>query len=307
VICSIADPHDPALAVVERVRREHPETSFRIVIGGDPRLERTNRKVARLVAAARIARGDILLISDSNVRVESDDLQRTLDAFAEPGVGCVSNLFVGEGAETLGARLESLHLLSFVVPGNVLADFAGVPCVVGKSMALTREAFQAIGGFEPFTKVLAEDQAIGLAVEAAGYRLRLSPVTVRNVIVRRSVRRAVDRQIRWNKIRYAMSKGLYGAELLLFPLPWAILAGVVGFSPLLPLAALALRMAQVALLAWMTGARIGVKGLLAVPLLDVLQFGAQFVPYFSDTVTWRGHKARIGPNTVMVDLLENAA
>jgi ceramide glucosyltransferase len=306
VIFSVADAGDPALAVVARVRLAHPGAPFRIVIGGDPRLETTNRKVARLVAASRVARGDVFLISDSNVRVEPDDLLQTLEALADPGVGCVSNLFIGDGAESLGARLESLHLLSFVVPGNVLAAFGGVPCVVGKSMALTREALQAIGGFEPFTKVLAEDQAMGMAVRAAGYRVELSRVTVRNVIVRRTVRRALDRQIRWNKIRYAMSKGIYGAELLLFPLPWAILAGASTLSPVLPLAALALRLAQVAILAKTTGARIGMKGLLTVPLLDMLQFGAQFVPYFSDTVTWRGHKARIGPNTVMVEL-ETAA
>ncbi len=310
VICSVAARNDPALAVFERVRLAYPLAPFRLVVGGDPRLEQTNRKVARLVAAEREARGGIIVISDSNVRVEPDDIAQTLDAFHEPAAGCVSNLFTGDGAKSLGAKIESLHLLSFVVPGSVIAAFGDVPCVVGKSMAITREALHAIGGFGAFTNVLAEDQAIGLAVREAGYRVALSPVVVRNVVVRRTLRRAIDRQIRWNKIRYAMSKGCYASELLLFPLPLAILAALAGAlagagaAPLLPLAALVLRIVQVAVLARATGAR---AALTAVPLLDLLQFGAQFVPFFNDTVTWRGYTARIGPKTVLMDILETAA
>ncbi len=310
VIFSVADRNDPALKILERVRFSHPLAPFRLVVAGDPRLERTNRKVARLVAAEREAHGDVIVISDSNVRVEPHDLALTLEAFREPGVGCVSNLFTGDGARSIGAKIESLHLLSFVVPGNVIAAFGEVPCVVGKSMAIRREVLRAIGGFAAFTNVLAEDQAIGLAVRDAGYRVALSPVVVRNVVVRRTLRRALDRQIRWNKIRYAMSKGCFAAEFLLFPLPLTILAAVVGVlagvaaAPLLPLVALTLRLVQVATLARVTGAR---APLLLVPLLDVLQFGGQFVPYFDDTVTWRGYTARIGPNTVLLDVLESAA
>ena len=36
------------------------------------------------------------------------------------------------------------------------------------------------------------------------------------------------------------------------------------------------------------------------PLLDLLRFGAQFVPYVDDSVTWRGYRVRPGPNTLML-------
>ena len=81
-----------------------------------------------------------------------------------------------------------------MVPGAALGAAGGMPCVVGQSMAITRrEALHGIGGFERFRRVLAEDQAIGLAVQEAGYEVALSPVVVRNVVVARSVHRAVDR------------------------------------------------------------------------------------------------------------------
>jgi ceramide glucosyltransferase len=296
VIISVADADDPALAVVEDVRRANRFAPIRVVIGGDPRFEEGNRKVARLIAAAREAKGDILLISDSNVRIEADDLLQTLESFDDPHAGVVSNLFTAARASSFGARIETLHLLGFVVPGCVIAAFGRVPCVVGKSMAITREALDAIGGFAKFANVLAEDQAIGLAVREAGFGVKLSPVVVRNVVVKRTLKRALDRQIRWNKIRYAFSKATYASEFLVNPLPFAIFT----LQPSIAIATTLIRIAQLALLGIATGAPLTWRELALVPLQDLLQFGAQFVPYFDDTVTWRGYEMRIGPNTELV-------
>jgi len=296
LIVSIADANDAALPVVDRFRASHPDLDVRVVIGGDRALEDGNRKVARLIAARKEARGDILFISDSNVRVEPDDLAKTIAAFSDARVGCVSNLFTGSGAATLGARIESLHLLSFVVTGNVLAAFGKVPCVVGKSMAITRRALDAIGGFEAFANVLAEDQAIALAVREAGFTIALSPVVVRNVVVNRTVKRALDRQIRWNKIRHSFSSALYTSEFLVNPLPFAIFSGHLD----LILGVVLLRMLQMAVLGRSTDAHLTKRDIALTPILDLLQFAAQFVPYYDDSVTWRGYRVRLGPNTQML-------
>lgn len=301
VIISAEEWDDPALEVVRRVMQQHRFAPFRIVVDGGSRSGVVNRKVERLIAAAAVARGNVLLISDSNVRVEPDDVARTMAAFDDPRVGCVSNLFTGSGAESFGATIESLHLLSFVATGAVLAATAGVPCVVGKSMAITRQALDAIGGFARFRRVLAEDQAIGLAVREAGYEVVLSPVVVRNVVVQRSVKRAVDRQVRWNKIRYAFSHGVYAAELLLNPLMFALIA--TACAPALwafPLCVMLARILQVSILARATNAPLRWRQLALTPMLDLLMLYAWCVPFFSNSITWRGYRARIGRDTEMI-------
>jgi ceramide glucosyltransferase len=298
IIVSAEDGEDPALEVARRVMAAHPFAPFRIVVDAGSRAGVVNRKVERLIAAARVAKGDVLLISDSNVRIEPDDLARTIEAFANPRLGCVSNLFTGAGARTLGARIESLHLLSFVVPGAVLAASVDRACVVGKSMALRREALDAIGGFARFRRVLAEDQAIGLAVKEAGWDVALSPIVVRNVIVDRTVQRAVDRQIRWNKIRYAFSHRLYAAELLLNPFVFALLA--LPFVPWLPLAVAIVRCMQTALLSRAMKASLTSREIVLTPLLDVLMLYAWCVPFFSNRVEWRGYRARVGRDTELI-------
>ncbi len=300
VIVSAEEWEDPALEVVRKVMRAHPFAPFRIVVDAGSRSGVVNRKVERLVAAARVASGDVLFISDSNVRVGPDDLARTLAAFDDPRVGCVSNLFTGAGARSLGATIESLHLLSFVAPGAVLAASANTPCVVGKSMAITRRVHDAIGGFERFRRVLAEDQAIGVAVREAGYGVALSPVVVRNVVVDRSVSRAVDRQVRWNKIRYSFSHALYGAELILNPLPFAI--AVTFVSPAIPILVLIARYLHLALLNRALRAGLTWRQLALTPMLDALMLYSWFVPFFSNKVTWRGYRARIGRGTEMIEV-----
>jgi ceramide glucosyltransferase len=180
VILSAARADDPAVEVARRVMRRFPAAPFRLVVGGRGRAGMANRKVERLVAAGRLAAGEILFVSDSNVRVAPDDVTATVALFDDPAVGCVSNLFVGDGARVFGAVVESLHLLTFVVTGAALGAASGVPCVVGKSMALSRAALDAIGGFSAFLDVLAEDQAIGVAVRRAGFTVAVSPVVVTN-------------------------------------------------------------------------------------------------------------------------------
>jgi ceramide glucosyltransferase len=306
VVLSAEREDDPAVAAARRAMARFPDAPFRLVVGGGTGVTLSNPKVERLVAAARAARGEVFFVSDSNVRVGPGDVAATVAAFDGPAVGCVSNVFTGSGARSFGAVIESLHLLTFVLPGAVLAASGGVACVVGKSMALTRAAHDAIGGFAAFTHVLAEDQAIGCAVKAAGFRLALSTVVVRNVTVTRSLGRALDRQVRWGKIRYSFSKLTYTGELLLNPLPFSLLAcggAALGSSGLPPLpfaaagAILLLRLAQGFALARAAGADLTAMQLLLLPAKDLLQLATQVVPYVSREVDWQGHRARLGPGT----------
>jgi ceramide glucosyltransferase len=176
-------------------------------------------------------------------------------------------------------------------------------------MALSRRALEAIGGFAAFVDVLAEDQAIGCAVRDAGLKVALSPVVVRNVSTHRPLERALARQVRWGKIRFAFSKLTYTGELLLNPFPVALLAcaaaALLAPRVLTPAALLAgalffLRLLQGFALAQATHADHSALQLLLLPVKDVLQLFTQVTPYFSKEVDWQGHRARLGPGTLLL-------
>jgi ceramide glucosyltransferase len=176
-------------------------------------------------------------------------------------------------------------------------------------MAIRRTVCDEIGGFESFAGVLAEDQAMGLAVRKAGYRIAISPVIVLNVTEQRTVADAFARQIRWAKIRYSFSRRLYLLELLGQPFALALLA--LMFSLILEpmevlwllalcLVSLAGRQLQVLILSRLTGAQLSVRHFLLAPLQELLQLAGHFSPYISNEVVWRGHRARLGPGSVML-------
>jgi len=308
LIISVADPDDPALPIINKALSLFSEGTARVIIGGACRMD--NPKVERLVAAAKYAAGEILLISDSNVRVSSDYLTRSLREFEDPRVGCVVNLFVGDRAASLGAALECLYILTFVLPGTILAALAGVTCVVGKSMALSRRVLDEIGGFEAFAEVLAEDQSIGLAVVQSGYRVTLSPFVVQNIVEKRTVVAAVKRQVRWGKMRYSFSKLRYTSEFLCNPMPLLLSASIVSYtaglstaltSVLLVGSAVVARIMQAAAVNCLTGTRLPISSLTLVPVQDWIQIAAQFIPYFSSSVDWRGFRTRLGRGTQILE------
>ncbi|HWC77692.1 MAG TPA: glycosyltransferase [Blastocatellia bacterium] len=309
VVLSVASSTDPAIEVAKRVMARFPASPFVLITGGVTPGLVANPKVERLIAASRVARGDIFFISDSNIRVLPDDIAQTIKAFDDPSVGCVSNPFTAEGASSFGAAIESLYLLSFVLPGVIFARAGGAVCVVGKSMAITRRVWDRIGGFEAFRDILAEDQAIGLAVKADGRRWELSTRVVRNVIVKRTLGQALDRQLRWGKIRFAFSKTLYTAEFLLNPFPLALTACFLSllltpqwlaYTAALAVGSACLRVTQVMAAGRATGAGLPFAHAVLAPVQDLLQFATQFIPFFSREVNWREHRARLGRGCVML-------
>jgi len=112
LVLGTEDPEDPALAVAERLRAAFPGVPVRIVAGAAP--FGWNPKVTNLASLARSAHHELLLISDSNVRARPGYLRAMAAEMTDPCVGLVASVLAGASAESLGARLENLHLNAFV-------------------------------------------------------------------------------------------------------------------------------------------------------------------------------------------------
>lgn len=303
VILGVDDPSDPALAVARRVAAAHPEVSSRIVV--DPRAVGLNPKVNNLANLLRHARHDVLLISDSNVRVRPGYLADIVAHLSRPGVGLVSSPFRAAAAEGVGGAIEALQLNTFVLGGvAALHRLLGGVCVVGKSMLLRRATLEAIGGFAFLARYLAEDQVCGEEVARRGLAVAVSGHVIDNVLGRLSVRNAVSRHLRWARIRRRMSPAGYACELLLQPVFLAAVAAVADPGPataLLLAATVAARAAVDAVAERAAGVR---RSLALYPLLSAardLAVGAAWaVPFVSSNVKWRGRTFTIGPRTLLL-------
>jgi ceramide glucosyltransferase len=303
IVFSFADDRDPAFAVARRVADRHAEREVVFVVDG--REPGANAKVARLAAAFRRARGKYLLLSDGNVRVEPDFLRRAVGFFAEPSVGLVSHLFRAAGARTLASRMESLHLNGCLQAGTAaIAHWLGMPCVVGKSILVSRSALNAIGGFAPLRDFLAEDFLLGKLVSRAGFRVILCAEEVETAEVAKTFGLVWARHRRWAMLRQRFGGMAYLGEAFSSPAVW--FAGTVlssqGRVSVLA-AAMGLGLARAALEsigAAEAGHPLTLTDYLILPIRDVWVSSLFWAGLFGRRTAWRGRPLTVGPGTLLL-------
>jgi ceramide glucosyltransferase len=311
IIYSVADEYDPAfvvaLAVAVKMSTLHPDIVSKFVIGG---LESgLNHKVNRLARGIESAKYEYLLFSDSNVRVNPYFLRRAISFFqTRRPVGIVSNLFISTGAKSLGSRLEALHLNGFIQAATVFLTTIGWPCVVGKSILVSREALDAIGGISTLENYLAEDYQLGLRVKEAGYRVVLSSDAVETVEVNKPLSEVWVRHRRWAIIRKRSGGPAYLNEIFNTPIPWVFLVGyclsghlwimfMIGFLTGFIHSTVSMIMAK----------RYGQSWKLLDPFLllfkDLGVAAIFWAGLFGRHTKWRGRKLTVGTKTLLTECI----
>jgi ceramide glucosyltransferase len=301
LIFGVADASDPAVAEVERLQREFPSRSIRLLVC--PKLLGTNRKVSTLVQLLPQARYDWLLINDSDVLVPPDYLRRIAACF-ETGTGMVTALYRAahnpHPGATLSSRLEALTIATDFA-GGVLSAYAlegRLTFGLGSTLALRREALEAIGGLRPLLDYLADDYELGNRIAHAGFDVVLTPLVVETALPRAGFGEMFQHQLRWARtIRDRRPGGFIGLGVT-HVLPWALLAclcsGLAGWSLGLLAAAALLRFAvSAALCTSVLHDEAADLDLWLLPLRDVIALLVWITSFAGSTVVWRGERFRI--------------
>jgi ceramide glucosyltransferase len=300
VLLGVRSTRDPAWRVACAVARRWPGR-FRVVLQrGEPGL---NPKVNQLLTLERAARHDLLVVSDSNVRVEPGYLAEIAALLDDETVGLVTHPIVGVGERSLGSTFDSLHLAGAIGPGIVAATRLGRGVVVGKSMALRRADLRRMGGFEAVKDVLAEDYVAGvLMTQVVGKRIAVGRRPVQNVSERHSVARFAARYRRWAVLqRQAVGPAMYASQVLLNPVLLASAAVALERTP----GALAWLFCVCGAKATLDGAAarllrpggFALARLALLPAKDLLFATAWAYGLVRREVEWRGTRLRVHPGT----------
>lgn len=300
IVFGVEDPRDPAVAIVERLMHEYPTVDARLVARpGDPGL---NPKVRNLSNLVRLARHDLFLVSDSNVRAPSSYLREAAATFAtSDDVGVVTHLFAGEPGKSVASWTESVQLTGFCAGGAALATRVGDAAVIGKSMLMSRRAFDALGGIASVANVLAEDFVIGQMFARAGKRVVLGSTVLTNVLGELTLRDVFLRHLRWGMMRARLRPFAFALEPFtspLFVLPFALDA-MRAWALLWVVVALVVRDG----VPWLRlRGRPGLtRAMLASAVREVVMLAAWFAAPWKRHVAWRGKRVRLTRGTRLVE------
>ncbi len=298
LIFGVSDPADPALHAVERLRQEFPHRAIQLVVC--PQQLGANTKVSNLAQMLKAARYDCLVVSDSDIRVAPDYLQRITAPLAKEEVGVVTCLYRGVAGKTLGSKLESLGISTDFMAGVLVARRleGGVRFALGSTMAFRRSDLAAIGGFESFVDYLADDYELGKRIVALGREVVISEEIVDTFLPAYTLPEFAEHQLRWARgVRDARPGGYIGL-LFTFAWQWALLAVLASHgTPLawsLLFAALVLRFVVAWTVGWQVVRDRQVRRFLfLVPVRDTVAVAIWIASFASNTVTWRGDRFRL--------------
>ncbi len=297
------DAADAGLEMARRAAARYPLVAARFFNTGEPKY--INAKVHSMEVMAGAAAHEILVISDSDVRVTRDYLRAVAAPFADPEVGAMTCLYRGVAAEGgLWARLEAVGMSVEMTAGVLVANMLeGMQFVLGPTMAVRAACVQAMGGMGVLGDYCADDFLLGNEVFKQGSRVALSHHAIDHMVINSSFASSMAHQVRWMKsTRFSRPKGHFGTALT-FSMPFGLLAlgcAMAMGRPLLGVGLLAWAMLTRWAIAWAAGGRVvrdpswlGLYGL--YPLRDLMGFGFWAASYFSSEIVWRGKLYQLLP------------
>jgi len=298
IIFGASSRSDPAVAVAERLQREFPERSIQVLIC-EHRLG-SNGKISSLAQLVHKARHEILVVSDSDIRAESNYLANVISELHQPEMGMVTCLYRGVPAKNLFSTIEAIGISSDFVPG-ILAARAVERTLrfgLGATLVLRRGDLESIGGFESLVDYLADDYELGRRIAGKGRKVFLSRSVVETFLPPYDWAQFFAHQLRWARTIRAARPGGYAGLLLTFAVPWAFMT--VALSRGAEWAWLLLGLSL--LLRILTGFIFGkvvlqgknvIRSLWLIPIRDLLGVVIWIGGWVGNRIVWRGENFRL--------------
>jgi ceramide glucosyltransferase len=297
ILFCVSEEHDPATPTIRKLIDDFPNRAIRLLVGSDPL--GVSDKVNKLCRMSREAKHDIVIVSDSDVRVDSGYLRAVAASFEDPKVGAVTCLYRGLSDGSLAADLEAVGNSTDFAAGVLVAWlFSDLDFMLGATMAVRKSSLAEIGGFESLVDYFSDDYELGNRVAGKGHRVELIPHAVSIVYPQQTLKDAFRHQLRWNlSIRFSRPAGHLGL-ILTQGLPLAILAAISSPSATSAFAVLGAYLILRTASAWTIGVQgmkdANLRGKMELLLLrDAFAFVVWLASFFPQRIFWRGKQFQV--------------
>jgi len=244
ILFGVADPNDPVCKIVRELIANNPKHDAQLVVC--EKLIGANAKVAKLAQLEQLAKHELILVSDADVRVPPDFLTNIVAPLGAPAscrrvteelagrmpalpkyeeIGLVNCFYRLANPSTTAMRWEAIAInadfWSQVLQSQTLKplDFA-----LGAAMLVRRDALAEIGGFQALADCLADDYQLGHRIAKNGHRIALCTVVAECWNAPMNWRDVWKHQLRWARTIRVCQPLPYFFSILsnatLWPLLW---------------------------------------------------------------------------------------
>jgi ceramide glucosyltransferase len=297
ILFAVRSESDPALPIVRKLQAEFPSIDTQLCITGEPPYP--NAKVFSLQCMLDRTRNDLLVMSDSDIRVTPRMLATVASEFQNSRVGAATCPYRAVPGASIWSRLEAVGMNTEFLSGILVARMLeGMKFAVGPTIVARRSAIEAIGGFDRLKDYLAEDFVLGKLVAEAAFDVILSSYIIEHRIGNQRLRQNFRHRLRWARSTRCSRPAGYAGQLFTNPLPLAIIlwAAAPAWWPLIVFCLL-LRVET----ARQVAGSILHDGLFRrqwwlLPIQDLLSFAFWIAGFFGNTIVWRGRKYHLNPD-----------
>ena len=285
LLFGVSDPDDPAVEVIERLRREFPGVAVRVVVS---KREAANRKAAKLVDLAAEARYPVLIVNDADIEAPPGYFRDVSAPLEDPRVGVVTCVFRCD-SETWAGKFEAVGVMAEFMPSTMLAPFVGIDEFgLGATLCFRAEDLARIGGYEAIQDYIADDYQIARHIARLGKKTYLSQVVVGTGLDAPTLADAWRHQVRWARtVRVSRPDGYIGLPFT-FTTLWAMVA-FAGGNWLAGGIALGVRLLCTAVVArFVLRSDLLLRWLPLVPLRDLFGVAVFVAGWTGNRVVWRG-------------------
>ncbi len=313
ILFAVAEAGDPAGAVVKKLTAEFPQRDARLIVCPD-RLG-ANAKVSKLAQLEPLAKHEVIVISDADVKVPADLLMNAVAPLRAETVGLANCFYQLANPATPAMRWEAVAVnadfWSQVLQSQALKplDFA-----LGAVMVTRRKNLAEFGGFRALANCLADDYQLGHRIAQRGNRIELCPVVVECWDSPMGWAAVWRHQLRWARtirvcqpLPYFFSilanATLWPTLWLLFTGPWltivwsrasgSVSISLIEFSAAATLSALfilARGLSAFDLQRRLTRSKGRLGSLWLVPVKDLLQVLIWVAAFGGNQIEWRGER-----------------
>jgi len=277
---------------IARLQREFPERSIRVLFGSNS--SAANDKAAKLARLVNEASHEVIVISDSDVRVRPDYLRTVVCRLSDAEVGAVTLPYVSINDRTFADRLQTIGMFSDFFAGIFVArQLDGIKFALGPTIATTKTRLSRFGGYSAIEDRPGDDLLVGRLIAEQGYRVEMLNYPLETVADFDSLRELLEKRLRWKVVMRCMRPWGHLGLIFTQGLPWSLLAAVI--APSLPIALfyLSLYVLLRVALTWIIGIQCFKQDSLAsklvlIPLWDAIAFGIWLISFTRRTLKWRG-------------------